>query len=255
MTTRVCVGCCEKLTNDVRSREHILPQWLAAEVVIPEMNLKHYRHDEDEKTDELLRSHGLGSFAIKNVCNKCNNGWMSRLEGRAKPLVLDLMNMRASMLQLSETERTTISAWAIKTAFMIASAQKTIGNLPWNLFRQLAEEPERVPAQCLVVGAQLPFLPKGFLYACPGDVLPHHQDPVSIRVGFSVHHLHFVVILPLIEAERLVRTSGVHFPLWPLDLEIIVRYETFPTITVPGELINFMTGLVQAAVVERRPSS
>jgi len=105
MTSRTCVGCCKKLTNDLRSREHILPQWLATEVEIPELDLKHYRHDEDEKIDELLRSHGLGSFAIKNVCSKGNNGWMSRLEGRAKPLLLDLMNMRSSLPQLSGPER------------------------------------------------------------------------------------------------------------------------------------------------------
>jgi hypothetical protein len=174
------------------------------------------------------------------------------LRKRAKPLLLELMNMRASLLQLSERERTTISAWAIKTAFMIASAQQSVGNLPWNLFRQLAEESERVPTESFVVAAQLPFLPKGFLYACPGDVLPQYQDPVSIRVGFSVHHLHFVVTLPCLEAHRLVRTSGVHIPIWPLDLEIIVRYENFPTITVPGELINFLTGLVHAGIVQKR---
>lgn len=252
MASRTCVGCREQLTNDLRSREHILPQWLAAEVEIPELDLKHYLHDEDEKTDALLRSHGLGSYAIKNVCSKCNNGWMSRLEDRAKPLLLELMNMRASLLQLTEEQRTTISAWAIKTAFMIASAQKSVGNLPWNLFRQLAETPEGVPAECFAVAAQLPFLPKGFLYACPGDVLPQYQDPVSIRVGFPAHHLHFVVILPCLDAQRLVRTSGVHIPIWPLDLEIIVRYENFPTITVPGELINFLTGLVQAGIVRTR---
>ncbi len=138
---------------------------------------------------------------------------MSRLEQRAKPLLQDLMNMRASLLQLSGPERTTISAWAIKTAFMIASALQSVDRLPWHLFRRLAEQPEAIPSECFVLGAQLPFLPKGFLYACPGDVLPDHPDPVSVRVGFTVHQLHLVVVLPLTEAGRVVGASGVHLPL------------------------------------------
>ena len=162
------------------------------------------------------------------------------------------MHMKASLLQLSREDRSTVSAWAIKTAFMIASAQQSAGELPWHLFRRLAEEPETVPTKCFVVAAQLPFLPKGFLYASPGDILPQYQDPVSIRVGFSIHQLHFVVVLPLLEAERVLRTSGVQLPIWPLDLEILVRYENFPTITVPGDLINFLTGLVHAGIVYKR---
>src|SRR5271154_1758246 len=125
---------------------------------------------------------------------------MSQLEGRAQTTLLGLMHMKTSLLQLTVEDRTRVSAWAIKTAFMIASAQKSIGSLPWHLFRQLAEEPDTVPVECFVLAAQLPFLPKGFLYACPGDVLPRYADPVSLRVGFSVHQLHFVVVLPLLEA-------------------------------------------------------
>jgi hypothetical protein len=191
MGNSTCVGCCQPLTSDVRSREHILPQWLANEVKEPDLALKHYLHDTEENSDELLRSHGLGTFVIKNVCAPCNNGWMSRLERRAKPVLLDLINMKASLLQLSIENRTTVSAWAIKTAFMIASAQKSIGPLPWHLFRGLAEQLENIPVECSVLAAQLPFLPKGFLYACPGDVLPQYQYPVSWRVGFSIHMLAF----------------------------------------------------------------
>lgn len=253
MATDTCAGCGEPFTKVTRSREHILPQWLAREVEQPDLSLKQYLHSEDQPEDALLRSHDLRSFVIKNVCTACNNGWMSQLEGRAQTTLLGLMNMKTSLLQLTVEERTTVSGWAIKTAFMIASAQKSIGSLPWHLFRQLAEEPDTVPVECFVLAAQLPFLPKGFLYACPGDVLPRYPDPISLRVGFSVHQLHFVVVLPLLEAERVVRTSGVHLPLWPLGLEILVRYETFPTITVPSDLINFLTGLVHVGIVQKQP--
>jgi hypothetical protein len=127
---------------------------------------------------------------------------MSRLEGRARTTLVELMSMRATLLQLSDDERTTVSAWAIKTAFMIASAQQSITDLPWHLFRQLAEEPERVPEECLVLAAQLQFLPKGFLYACPTDILPRSDRPVQVRVGFSIHQLHFVVVIPAVSGRQ-----------------------------------------------------
>jgi len=47
MPKRVCVSCTVPLTNDNISREHILPEWVAAEVHQPELSLKHYRHNED----------------------------------------------------------------------------------------------------------------------------------------------------------------------------------------------------------------
>lgn len=103
---------------------------------------------------------------------------------------------------------------------MIASAQKTIRDVPWYLFRKLAEKPQTVPCDCFVLAGQLPFLPRGFLYACQGDVLPQgQQHTVQMRVGFSIHHLHFVVVIPMIAAERVVRSAGLHLPIWPLDLE------------------------------------
>jgi len=249
MAYRTCVGRGVPLSKDVISREHILPQWLSKEVDLPNVRFKQYRHDEERPEDELLRSHDLGSLAIKNVCAPCNNGWMSRLENRAQPTLLALMDMQSSLLELSTDERRPVSAWAIKTAFMIAGAQQSVAGLPWHLFRGLAEEPEKIPVECFVLATQLTSLPKGFLYACPTDVLPPQELPVHVRVGYSIHHLHFVVVIPLLEAARVVRTSGVHLPIWPLEAEIRVRFENFPRFTSPNDLINFLTGLVRAGIV------
>ena len=252
MTKRACVGCTAPLTNDNISREHILPEWLAAEVHQPELTLKHYRHSEDTREDELLRSHDLRSYAIKSVCRDCNNGWMSDLEGRAKPILLGLMNMKTSLMQLSPDERSVISAWAIKTAFMIASAQKNLPDLPWTLFRGLSRTPQEIPAQCIVMAAQVPFLPSGFLYACPADHMAGTEALIQVRVGFSINKLHFIVVIPFVEAERVVRTSGVQLPLWPLEMEILVAHRHFPTFTSPNDLINFLTNLVEAGVISDR---
>jgi hypothetical protein len=161
--------------------------------------------------------------------------------------------MNTSLLQLPQEKRRVISAWAIKTAFMIASAQKNLPELPWRLFRGLAGTPRNIPAQCILVAAQLPFLPKSFLYACPTDHFGGSDSLIQVRVGFSISKLHFVVIIPFLEALRMVRTSGVQLPLWPLDLEILVAHQYFPTITSPNDLINFLTGLVEAGIMSNSP--
>ena len=159
--------------------------------------------------------------------------------------------MQIGLMELSAEQRTTLSAWAIKTAFMIASAQSSITDLPWHLFTQLGEEPQRVPTECFVVASQLPSLPKGFLYACPSDASPE-SGSVQVRIAFSINHLHFVVVIPQFPAYRIIQTSGVHIPIWPLDTEIIVRYENFPRLTTASELINCLADLVHAGIVTRR---
>lgn len=247
MAERRCVGCGEVLTEASRTREHILPQWLAAELKIPNTNLKHFLHDNPKDRDELLREHSLGTFVIKNVCATCNSGWMSRLENQAMPILLGLMNLKPALLGLSEEDRTTISIWAIKTAFMIASAQQTKMDLPWALFRRLAGEPGEYPTECPVVAAQLP-VPTGFLYACPGDEQERDGPLCEVRVGLTLRHLHFVVVIPFTAGERMIRATGIHVPIWPLQSEILVRFENFRVTTDPKELINLLTNLVEAGI-------
>ncbi|MGA7236259.1 MAG: hypothetical protein WBY44_11300 [Bryobacteraceae bacterium] len=159
------------------------------------------------------------------------------------------MHMQASLFQLTEEQRSTLCAWSIKTAFMIASVQPSISELPWHLFRRLAEEPQQVPVECFVLGAQLPFLPKGFLYACPTDILEPGGRIVQVRVGFSIHNLHLVVVIPMTEAERTVRAWGV---LWPLNVEIRVMYQNVPTVPLASDLINVLTQFVEAGIIHRR---
>jgi hypothetical protein len=247
MASRECVGCGILLTNDVITREHILPRWLAEELHLPRVSYKHYRHDEDAARDELVRSHDLGSLAIKNVCSSCNNGWMASLEGRAKPTLLGLLNMKTTLLQMTEQERATVAAWAIKTAFMIASAQPDISGLPWYLFRGLARTPEQIPDECPVVAGQQDFL-DGFMHSSRTDLSSSNGQAIQARVGFSIRKLHFVVVIPFTAGQRMVRTSGVHLPIWPLESEILVRYAFFPTFSSPNDLINYLVDQVECGL-------
>jgi hypothetical protein len=254
MAARTCLGCEMELTGEVVTLEHALPQWLAKEIELPNVSLQHFRHDEAQAQDTLLRSHSLNTFGSKRICCFCNNGWMSRLEFGAKPFILDLMHQKTSILSLTDDARLILSRWTVKTAFMIALMQTIQYELPWTIFRTLGKQENDGPNGCFVLGTQQSNLPKGFLSTCHADLFSERQF-FQVRVGFSVHHLHFVVVLPIVKALRAVRTTGmVHVPLWPLDLHILAAYKTTPKegFESPHRFNDYLTDLVEAGAVSNK---
>lgn len=254
MANRQCVGCDVELTGGLATREHALAQWLAAEIELPGVNLKLYLHDEDRTEDELLRSHGLNNFAIKNVCAECNGGWMSRLENRAKPFLLELINERAALRDLPPDARLVVSRWAVKTAFMILSIQRTKYELPWHRFKNLGAREESGPEGCFVLAAQLAVLPNGFSYTCHPNILSEAETPVQFRVGFAVNRLHFVVIIPALEAQRVLRFDpNIHVPIWPsTSVGFAIPHDSYPAgFDSVGRMQDFLTGLVEAGIATR----
>jgi hypothetical protein len=143
---------------------------------MPNVQLRHFRHDEGKPENELLRSHGLNTYATRQICARCNNGWMSRLENEAKPLVLSLMHVERSILVLKDDERRILSRWAAKTAFLIAVSQTIKFELPWNVFQALGKDEISGPETCLVFANQQPNLPKGFLSTSPSDYCQRKQQ-------------------------------------------------------------------------------
>lgn len=251
MATRRCLGCGAELTGEVVTLEHALPQWLAKEIERPGVKLKHFLHDEAKpQQDTLLRSHELNTFGAKQVCRVCNNGWMSRLETRAKPYILGLMRQKTSILTLTDEARLTLSRWAVKTAFVISVTQTLKFDLPWSVFQNLGQCEHDGPNGCLVLASQQPGLPGGFLYTCPSDGFVEGK-PIQLRVGFSVDHLHFVVVIPIVQAPRMVRVgAAVHVPLWPLDLHVLAGYKAVPDkIESANQFLDFLTNLVEVGVV------
>jgi hypothetical protein len=53
---------------------------------------------------------------LRVVCGECNNGWMSRLQNRAKPILLPLI--LGEKAQLRRTAQTLIASWATMTAMV-----------------------------------------------------------------------------------------------------------------------------------------
>jgi hypothetical protein len=150
MVKRTCLGCGAELCEDVVTLEHILPQWLASEIEMPNVKLQHFRHDDGTKESTLLREHGLNKYATRQVCVCCDSGWMSRLENRAKPLILPLMKAERSVLVLTDDERRTLARWAVKTAFLITTSETTKSPMPWEVVYGLGGRRSRAGKMCCV---------------------------------------------------------------------------------------------------------
>jgi hypothetical protein len=153
---------------------------------------------------------------------------MSVSENEAKPYLLDLMHQRTSVLTLTDTARQILSRWAVKTAFMISVVQTLQFDLPWTIFQNLGKNKNEGPLGCFVFASQQANLPNGFLYACPSDHFVEGK-PIQLRVGFSIHRLCFVVVIPIVGGPRTIRVgASIHAPLWPLDLHVLARYKAAP---------------------------
>jgi hypothetical protein len=106
------------------SKQHIWPDWLKK--VIP--------RDEDKNTQLLygyeyfpedriaifpdikIRQGYIGTRKIRNVCIKCNNGWMSQIEERVRPKITSMIH--GDMSTLNASGQKDIASWIIMTSIM-----------------------------------------------------------------------------------------------------------------------------------------
>ena len=109
MTTyKTCVFCDR---NDSRpSREDILARWIAREFENIEWEVTNV---ETQKTFKTVGKLGLIS---KKPCERCNNGWMAKLEAAAKPILIPLMD--GENKQLTTEQQHLIVAWLIKIVIL-----------------------------------------------------------------------------------------------------------------------------------------
>ena len=248
---RRCRGCGTEMRG-LRSREHILPQWLHPYIEMPGVSLEHRAVNEEGV--RLLRSHDLKSFALNSICNRCNNGWMSRLEMEVKPILLPLIIGKRSAQSLSADERTVLARWAFKTAFMILSVQKT-ESVPWNLFEDWAVAGAGAPDPAVIFALGDIQSTQGFGYLTESDDLedaPVH--PVNLRLSLCIRSLLLVVLLPLDDRGRVPGKGHVLYELlWPLNLETIYRpTEVGPEINrTYGEFIKYLSGFAHAGIQSR----
>jgi hypothetical protein len=88
----------------------------------PDASMPLYRQFEDGTHKQIRSEIKLESFRFGAICETCNNGWMSELEGRAKPLLIALSRGERALSDLTEGECGIAAAWAGKTAIIESHA-------------------------------------------------------------------------------------------------------------------------------------
>jgi hypothetical protein len=102
------------------SKEHFFAQWMHE--YLPEVPSTHFLTDEDwaPRKGKLHRPGPLFSRHLRVVCDSCNSGWMSILQGKAKPWMIPLMQgLRKNPASNSEK---TLGAWATMFSMVVECA-------------------------------------------------------------------------------------------------------------------------------------
>jgi hypothetical protein len=97
------------------TKEHVIPLWVS----------QHIRKVNPDATGFQVggaafpgRRHvPLIDLQVKQVCGKCNSGWMNHLEVESRPLLRNFF--AGNRVQLTVADQRTVSRWAIKTAMMM----------------------------------------------------------------------------------------------------------------------------------------
>ncbi len=149
---RECIFC--RRSKYPLSKEDIFPKWLARE--FPRKDKSKFKVEqflsggpEGPGGEKLGQFHAVGNlgFVVSGPCERCNNGWMSRMETRVKPILRPMMWGKSS--ELGPDERLALTRWLIKVAIMYEYRESRLKNIP-RYFKPrdrlaLATEPHTLP--------------------------------------------------------------------------------------------------------------
>jgi hypothetical protein len=114
--SRTCIFCQQRGV----SREHAWPKWLLSSIG---------NCNPSSMTEALLGPKNPSvtwtgpEVTVNCVCRTCNNGWMSDLEGRARPIVGSLLNDVS--FSLDSSQQSDLTLWSVKTAMVFEATDRT----------------------------------------------------------------------------------------------------------------------------------
>lgn len=107
---RQCLFC----ARGANSREDAWPRWITDQFKCD----RPIQLDAERQGIPLKPWHVYQpELVVRAVCEHCNNGWMSQLENRAKPILQPLLEGRRCGLDIAD--QTTIALWTLKTAMVL----------------------------------------------------------------------------------------------------------------------------------------
>jgi hypothetical protein len=106
---RYCIFCEGRAT----SKEDAWPMWLTRRLGATEAGIVEAQRGKQKPNTWIAGKAGL---KVRFVCASCNNGWLSRLENRVKPIIEGLFDEESVALGFSD--QNTLAAWGVKNAMV-----------------------------------------------------------------------------------------------------------------------------------------
>jgi len=107
---RTCIFC----DNKASTGEDAWPKWL----------MKRFPASNTSYMDAERGGRKLGSWPMAKpkllvnwLCAKCNNGWMSRIESKTKPVIESILDDKLSVINSSS--QSMLACWAVKTSMVL----------------------------------------------------------------------------------------------------------------------------------------
>ncbi|WP_147322748.1 HNH endonuclease [Emticicia sp. C21] len=152
-SNKICVFCDSELTNNNRSKEHVIPKWLLNFLNIGKTPVQP-SHITFEGRLKSQRSHTLQALLAGSVCSDCNNNWMSRLENEAMPILKPLIRGEKGVVELNEKERMIVSRWTAKTAYALHCSSDFVKIVPNEHYKYIKDNLNTLPDNVWVFGQQ-----------------------------------------------------------------------------------------------------
>lgn len=243
---RVCCFCGQHLKRRNRSKEHVIPQWLLDYLKVSSDDLFRGTHVQFPVTLRSSRIQRARTVLQGNICNSCNNGWMSRLEEASKLIIISMNEGR--QFRLLENAIATLSSWIFKTAILINITSNYRRLIPRRIFGEFYET-NAVPPEYVIEVAYAPRQPLVSLRwrQCPISLLfcPTNSDKTALSremnqdscvVTLQMGHIHTQLVgVPSAKWQCLTSPSKWIHRIWPYQGPL----DWPPSTTFSGEIDEF----------------
>jgi hypothetical protein len=224
---KTCLFCRKPLSSANRAREHVVARTLLDKLDILQVELSHSHlqssHDGWEGLQltppETERRFIYDQFLCGRVCGLCNHGWMSDLDGRFAPLLLDLARSKWRIAHLSKGQNRLIAKWAAKTAMVLSeTVQPGVGAIP-RRHASIFHRGAAFPDSFIVLAARSSDEAQGFRFSfCSTWMVEAAHDSINqprlghtgaYKVFMQIKNVMFLVChYPVHHAEFLLAKRG-----------------------------------------------
>ena len=137
-TFNECVFCGSGPTTS----EHVFSGWAGRELAPPGLDPVRHTMTHAGKTVREWSAPGI-DVQLMGPCASCNSGWMSRLEKRAKRLIIPMLDEKTCVL--GPADQTTLAVWAITKLMMFQLYHPAPVGVPTDHFKELYRDHTRPP--------------------------------------------------------------------------------------------------------------